>query len=110
MKKRWIYGAANPSGVKVLKVNGIRLVLDLGAPMHRFIYETGKFESELTKAISDVVLPGDVFVDIGANFGWHTLHLLASRPDVTCGYAYEPSAKMFALLERSVAVNNLSSR
>jgi FkbM family methyltransferase len=68
------------------------------------------FESELTNILDRAARPDDVFVDIGANFGWHSLALLASRSDVKCSYAFEPSKKMFSLLKTSIELNSLDER
>jgi hypothetical protein len=50
--------------------------LDLSAPLEREIYVTGKHgdENQVQRAIRDnLKKPGSVFVDVGANVGYHTL-------------------------------------
>ncbi|HQQ64258.1 MAG TPA: FkbM family methyltransferase [Pseudomonadales bacterium] len=52
--------------------------------------------------------PGDVYVDVGANIGYYTL-IAAQRVGVHGKViAYEPDTDNFALLQRNVALNQLS--
>ncbi|MEP6913212.1 MAG: FkbM family methyltransferase [bacterium] len=104
------HGTTRPRGVLVHKVDDLRFALDFAYPNQRHIYEQGVFETELTNIISRLSVAEDVFVDIGANFGWHSLALLTRRPDVSCSYAFEPSSKMFGLLRESIALNKLEGR
>ena len=66
----------------------------------------GEHEPGVTAWILRQLLPGDTFVDVGANHGWFALlaarHLQASRGKV---YAYEPQAHLCALLRRSAEIN-----
>lgn len=103
------YRTINPVGVSEHQVNGLKLALDFTAPNHRQIYEQGAFESELTETIDKMSRDGDIFVDIGANFGWHSLSFLQHRPDAQV-YAFEPSRKMFLLLSRSLKINGYEDR
>jgi FkbM family methyltransferase len=100
----------HPSGVLALEVDGLRFALDLDYPNQRHVYEQGGFERELTDIISRLSEPGDVFIDIGANFGWHSVALLARNANVSCSYAFEPSSNMFKLLSESIALNKLEGR
>ena len=86
------------------------MMLDLGTEMHRFMRRLGGFEPELTRVLHRTLRSDDVFVDIGANAGWHTVSLLVRRPDVRVSYAFEPAARTFALLQASVAANGLETR
>ena len=85
-------------------------MLDLNAPMQRVIYWQGNFEPDLTRSLQKVMRPGEVFIDIGANLGWHSLFLLVRRPDILCSYAFEPSKQMFASLEKGIHANNCQNR
>jgi FkbM family methyltransferase len=99
----------HPVGTQIHQVNGLKLALDFQAPNHRQIYEQGSFESELTEVIKRMMQPQDVFVDIGANFGWHSLNALSNYPMVQV-HAFEPSKRMFELLKRSLDVNGYRNR
>jgi FkbM family methyltransferase len=99
-----------PTGLHVRDLNGVKLMLDFSAPLHRIIHRQGGFEPELTAALCMMLQPEEVFVDIGANIGWHTLSLLVRRPDVRISYAYEPSAKSMSLLNAGIAANRCQNR
>src|SRR5437868_6877413 len=85
LRHRTIY----PTGAHLYNLDGVKLMLDLSAPMQRVIYRQGSFEPDLTRLLQKVLRSGEVFIDIGANFGWHTLSLLVRRPDILNTYAFE---------------------
>ena len=101
---------SKPSGVQLCRFGGVTLALDFSEPMHREIYRRGDFEAELARMLTAVVRPGDVFLDIGANVGWHTLHLLTNRQDILMAYSLEPQQRNFDLLMLGVHANNLAMR
>ena len=68
------------------------------------------FEPPVTELLGRLANAGEAFVDIGANFGYHSLTLLARRPDVPCAYAFEPSREMCDLLAASVTANGFGHR
>lgn len=104
------HGSLNPSGVHQFEFDGIKLFLDLSAPIHKFIYYQDGFEPELTSVLSKVIGVGETFVDIGANIGWHTISLLKKHPDISVIHAYEPSLQTFTLFNRNIAANNCEDR
>ncbi len=65
---------------------------------------TGLTERNDSLFVLDVLRPGDLFVDVGANIGYYTL-LGASRGARV--EAFEPTAEAVAYCERSLAVNGL---
>lgn len=68
------------------------------------------WEPEITGVLTDLARPGDTFVDVGANFGVHSLmladHLTGSRPF----HLFEPNPAAAVLLRRSLLANGLVSR
>jgi FkbM family methyltransferase len=76
----------------------------------RHIAKYGTHEPLLTKWLSDYLAaaqPG-LFVDVGANLGWHALH--AARHDSTeMVVAFEPNAFNAQLLERNRSLNNITN-
>jgi FkbM family methyltransferase len=72
-------------------------------------HANGRFyEEDLLGALRDIVRPGDLALDIGANIGNHTVFLAG-----ICGcrvVAVEPDPGNFAHLTRNVALNNLQDR
>jgi FkbM family methyltransferase len=98
------------SGANIFSFDGVKIALDFAYPNHRSIYLRGGFEPELTRVLQRAVRPGDVFVDIGANFGWYTNWLLVKEPALRAVYAFEPLAAIFGLLERSLRANRCEGR
>jgi FkbM family methyltransferase len=97
-------------GPRICDVNGIRVCLDLSSTLHRQIYVQSGFEPDVTLLIRSMLRSGDVFVDIGANFGWHTVSALTHCRDLAGCYAYEPSLATYALLDRSINANDWNHR
>jgi FkbM family methyltransferase len=70
---------------------------------------TGAFEEEVSDTLADLLRPGSVFVDVGANYGWHSLlaaSIVGSNGRVI---AVEPNPLNTRLLERSAAENGFSN-
>jgi FkbM family methyltransferase len=68
-------------------------------------YVNGSYELPLQKVLSELLTPGNVFYDIGANFGFFTL--LAARKVGLGGhvYAFEPIAANAARIRLNVRLN-----
>lgn len=70
---------------------------------------TGCYEPQETQLASRLLHAGDVFVDVGANWGYFTLaaaHWVGAAGRVL---AFEPEPRLFALLTANLAVNRLDS-
>jgi FkbM family methyltransferase len=73
--------------------------------IQRMILYFGVWEPDVSRTIERNLNTGDVFVDIGANIGYHSL-LAASRVGATGRVvAIEPSPPTFALLQHNLARN-----
>lgn len=95
--------APRTGGVVRLK-DGRLFRLDLADRTQRTMY-LGLFEPEETKLVSEILKPGDVFVDVGAHVGWFaTLAALRVGPagHVIACEPYPPNA---ARLRRNLAEN-----
>ena len=101
---------AMPEGVQVIDFDGVRVPLDFSQHTHRTVFRRGFFEQELTRALAQAVRPGDVFLDIGTNFGWHTLQLAVKYPELDHFYAIEPSSRSFQLFQQGVEANGLQEK
>ncbi len=66
------------------------------------------WQRQLTQFIAQVLRPGDVFVDIGANLGYFTLVAANAVGRSGCVHAFEPEPRNFALLQRNVVLNSFS--
>lgn len=67
-------------------------------------------EAGVTKAINDCLREGDQFIDVGANFGLHTLY--AARKVGTKGrvHAFEPVLANLRLLRRNVKLSGVKQQ
>ncbi|MDJ1175405.1 FkbM family methyltransferase [Roseofilum capinflatum] len=73
------------------------------------IYHNGVYEKNTVQIISQLLKPGDIFMDAGAHCGQYTL--IASRSVGETGqvHSFEPDPETFKLLSKSVQLNNLAN-
>lgn len=97
-----------PTEIETTTIDGRRLQVDLTSRMHETVFFLGEYEKAVTDAIGSVVKPGDVCLDVGANFGWYTtlLHRLcggANRNGTAIGtvHAFEPLPEVFKILKQN---------
>ncbi len=72
------------------------------------LIETGELELGTRLLIQRFLSPGDVFVDVGANLGLHTLAAARSMQGLGKIIAFEPFEPTMRLLEKSVWMNGFS--
>jgi FkbM family methyltransferase len=65
------------------------------------------YEPEMLKDIGSRLKPGDLYLDIGANIGNHTLYVASLQCKVI---SFEPNSNLADVLKRSVAVNGYEDR
>lgn len=84
---------------------GARMQVRLDDTVGRCIYHFGVWEPHISAFVQQRLRPGDVFCDIGANFGYYTL--LASHAVGCLGQvvAIEPSPSCLAALRANTAFN-----
>ncbi len=82
---------------------------DLNEFIYRFLFFYGIHELDVDWICRRILRPGDIFVDIGACFGYHTISSALRVGSVGQVYALEPQPEMFARLEENLARNNLSN-
>lgn len=89
---------------------GFLLVPRLDAQLMLMLIESaGTYEPGLSRLMSRVVQPGMRVADVGANVGYHTLHLarlVGARGWVT---AVEPTPELARILRRMLALNNVDA-
>lgn len=68
---------------------------------------TGRYEPQETQLMRDLLNPQDVFVDVGANWGYYTLAAASVVGINGRVVAFEPDPHLFTLLEANVRVNGL---
>jgi FkbM family methyltransferase len=75
----------------------------------RHVAKYGAWEPRLTDWISDHLSasPPGIFVDVGANLGWHAIHA-AQHARVEAVVAFEPDAFNAWLLDRNLTLNDIN--
>ncbi|MBX3750671.1 MAG: FkbM family methyltransferase [Opitutaceae bacterium] len=112
--QRFVMGARRLAGagpVAQVSRRGLRWELDLREGIDFSIWLLGAFEPETVRCYQNIVRPGHVVLDIGANIGAHTLHLAQAVGPAGRVYAIEPTDYAFGKLVRNAALNpGLASR
>jgi FkbM family methyltransferase len=86
---------------------GLRFECDLRNTLAREVFFTGCYEPPETMLIRRLVDPGGTFVDVGAHWGYFSLIMaehVGTRGRVV---AIEADPRIYAILERTVAMNDL---
>ncbi|WP_207477561.1 FkbM family methyltransferase [Arenibaculum pallidiluteum] len=70
----------------------------------------GRWEPWIEPHITDVLAPGSVFVDAGANMGYYSV--IAGRVVGASGFvhAFEPNPRLHELLAKNLSINGLAGR
>lgn len=90
--------------------HGLKVKCKTADYLGRHLYKRGIYEAELSGFLG-AHLPfeaGDVFLDVGANIGWHSLLLARKHPDLQV-YAFEPEPENIALLQHNIRINGLTN-
>lgn len=91
------------------ELGGFAFYCDPRDSVAREVCFTGCYEPQETQIASRVLRPGDVFVDVGANWGYFTLaaaHWVGAAGRVI---AFEPEPRLFELLTTNLALNRIQS-
>ena len=89
---------------------GARVLCDVRDSVQRSIFYTGTYEPALTALIEAELMPGDVFLDIGANVGHYSLLAAKKLGAAAQVYAMEASRQTAELLSETVRRNRLVGR
>lgn len=83
--------------------------LDMNAPSQRFIYDCcqggGVYEAATTNLLTQVLKPGDTFVDVGAHVGFFSMMAAALVGPAGRVVAFEPNAENYASLRNNLSLN-----
>jgi FkbM family methyltransferase len=89
--------------------SGQRMRVGLGSSVGRSIWWRHTYETEIDQLLKQILRPGDVFIDVGANVGYFSLvaaGLVGTQGEV---HSFEPDPRAHALLARSAVENHLSN-
>lgn len=101
----------NQSTAVVLQIPGLaqRLQLYVHGKQDQFvsrrIREEGVWEPYETSLVLDLLRPGDVFVDVGANIGYFSVLAASVVGETGAVFAFEPDPDNFRLLQANAALN-----
>ena len=86
---------------------GFRMQLDLADPEQRQVYFFGHYHERYeTALVADLLDPGEVFWDVGANIGYFALVAAAAVGDTGQVLTFEPGAAALERLRANVALNH----
>jgi len=110
MARRLLGSSILAKDVKIRSRRGIEFVTpSIQEPVGFYLLINGVYEADALEFILDLLEPGGVFIDVGANIGSFTLpvarHLGASGRVI----AIESSPKVFPYLRQNVALNALTN-
>lgn len=83
---------------------GARISLDLGGCLQRYIYFLGFWEPNISCAATDILKPGNVFVDIGAHVGYDTLLAASLVGGSGSLYSFEANPDTYAFLAANISI------
>jgi FkbM family methyltransferase len=86
---------------------GLRFECDLRNSLAREVFFTGTYEPQETMIVRRMVEAGGTFVDVGAHWGYFSLIMAEHVGSSGRVVAIEADPRIHAILERSVALNNL---
>lgn len=92
-----------------VKVSGHTFYLNRGDTTVLEKMLSGSYEPEQTELFKNVVHPGDIVLDIGANVGYYTLLFAKTVGPYGLVYAFEPDPTNFKLLKKNIEVNGYNN-
>lgn len=87
--------------------NGIKMQLDIGEWIQQQIYFFDAFDERGIRFLQQQLLPGDVFVDVGANIGGYALEAGRLVGEGGKVFAFEPVGNVFERLLYNVQLNGM---
>ncbi len=92
---------------KSVSLDGFNIYLDSKDSLGLSVY--GKYEPLEIETIKKEISKGSIFVDIGANIGYHTLQIARHVGKSGHVYAFEPDRELFGILEKNIEENNITN-
>lgn len=89
------------------KVHGYTMYIDPYDSMGLAI--GGVYEPLETTLVRELIRPGQVILDIGANIGYYTLLFSQQVGPSGLVFAFEPDSQSFQLLQKNIKVNNIKN-
>ena len=94
-----------PGEIIIKTTDGRELLIDTANGSYKYLYFVGEYEPAISSIFKEIIKPGDICLDIGANIGWYTTlfqKLVGNEGEV---HAFEPVPPIFERLKRNVELN-----
>lgn len=88
--------------------NGCRYEVDPVSNLGQHLLEEGSFESGMSALLTQVLRPGDVFLDVGGNEGYFSVQAAACLG--ATAVCVEPQARLQRVIERNLELNGCLER
>jgi len=98
-----------PHDFEVRTLSGTRLTGNTRDKVQAHVYYFGVWEPNLTRFLSERLAPGDVFVDVGANVGYYSLHAARLVDETGKVVAIEASPTLFTALRANLELNRANN-
>lgn len=90
--------------------NGMSIIVNIhDKTVCWFVRIAGHWDSNETRVLKKIINPGDKIIELGANFGAHTLKMAEMVGEKGKVYAFEANPNVSKYLKKSVELNNLDS-
>ncbi len=90
-----------PTALPTATKDGRRLIVDLTTGMQETVFFIGEYEQSITEIAEQMIAPGDICLDVGANFGWYTTVMSLRSGENGAVHSFEPMPKTFLELQRN---------
>lgn len=110
--KRYLkYGSKNFTKVIALPETSFKIVINpsRNACVDEVIAQRGCWETELSQQLANHIKPDSVFVDIGANIGYHSLFVSSLLNNSGEVHAFEPITSLSNQFKESVQINGFTN-
>lgn len=91
------------------EVDGVTFEVDLGEVIDASLYYSDTFEEKAEAVITDMLRPGMVAIDVGANFGYHTFRMSKGVDPGGQVLAIEPTTWAHDKLMRNAGLNAMTN-
>ena len=61
-----------PGEIIVKTTDGRELLIDTANGSYKYLYFVGEYEPAISSIFKEIISPGDICLDIGANIGWYS--------------------------------------
>ncbi len=107
-KKKWDKYFKTEKEICYKLENNCKLFLERNNRLTEFIIFK-KFEANELKFIELFLNKGDIFLDIGANIGLHSLYAAKKVGEDGTVYSFEPTPTTFTKLKKNIKINNFDN-